>query len=76
VTGGRLVVVDMMPHERADYRERMGHQWLGFDRETIEKWAIDAGLGQVSYRPLPADPDAKGPLLFVMTARKGQEPVT
>ena len=74
--GGRLVVLDMMPHERTDYRERMGHQWLGFDQETIEKWAVDAGLDLVSYRPLPAEPDAKGPLLFVMIANKGHRPIT
>jgi ubiquinone/menaquinone biosynthesis C-methylase UbiE len=28
--GGRLLVVDMQPHDHLDYREQMGHQWMGF----------------------------------------------
>ena len=28
--GGRLLVVDMLPHEREEYQQQMGHVWLGF----------------------------------------------
>ncbi len=72
--GGRLVVVDMMPHERAEYRETMGHQWLGFDRDAVFGWATKAGLKPVSYRPLPPQPKSQGPLLFVAAARKLHQP--
>lgn len=68
--GGRLVVVDMIPHEHADYRELMGHQWLGFDGPGLARWCEAAGLGCVRYRPLIPDPAAKGPTLFVMTAER------
>jgi ArsR family transcriptional regulator len=68
--GGRLVVIDMVPHDRAEYRELMGHQWLGFDPETATRWAGEAGLERVSYRPLPARTEGKGPLLFVLTGTK------
>src|SRR5688572_28333189 len=28
--GGRVVIVDMLPHDRETYRHQMGHLWLGF----------------------------------------------
>lgn len=68
--GGRLIVVDMMPHERSDYRELMGHQWLGFDQETLSHWGREAGLTDVSYRGLAPRPNARGPLLFVAAGTK------
>jgi ArsR family transcriptional regulator len=68
--GGRFVVVDMRPHERTEYRETMGHQWLGFDAETVQGWDRRAGLTKSSYRPLAPQPNAKGPLLFVATSIK------
>lgn len=66
--GGRLLVVDMLPHNREEWRERMGHVWQGFGAEQIGGWLGDAGFGAVRYLPLPADPCAKGPRLFAATA--------
>lgn len=68
--GGRLLLVDMNPHDRQEYRHEMGHVWLGFDRRQIAKWIEDAGLGTLRVVPLPADPEAKGPTLFAATARR------
>ncbi len=68
--GGRLLVVDMLPHERAEYRQEMGHVWLGFEPREATRWLRDAGLGQIRLRPLPTDPDAKGPALFAAIAVK------
>jgi ArsR family transcriptional regulator len=68
--GGRLLVVDMAPHEREEYRQRMGHVWLGFSPEQLTSWAEGAGLRALRYTPLPADPEAKGPTLFAATLRK------
>src|SRR5688572_30001420 len=28
--GGRFLVIDMMPHDREEYRQQMGHVWQGF----------------------------------------------
>jgi ubiquinone/menaquinone biosynthesis C-methylase UbiE/DNA-binding transcriptional ArsR family regulator len=69
-SGGRLVVVDMVPHDREEYRQRMGHLWTGFSSEQMTSWLEDAGLKQARYRPLPPDPRAKGPGLFAATARR------
>jgi len=68
--GGRLVVVDMAPHQHTEYREQMGHQWLGFAAETVTAWFAATSLQRPSYRPLPPHPAAKGPTLFVASAFK------
>lgn len=69
-TGGRLLVVDMLPHDRAGYRQEMGHVWLGFEPDAARRWLRDAGLGRIELRPLPTDPEAQGPALFAATAVK------
>src|SRR5678815_1286801 len=66
--GGRVLVVDMLPHERQEYQQQMGHVWLGFSEKQIEKFLTDAGFSEVRMRVLPADPDAKGPALFAAAA--------
>lgn len=71
--GGRLLVVDMMPHEKEEYRQQMGHIWQGFSREQLSTWLEEAGFGTTHYRQLPADPQAKGPLLFAATAKKAKQ---
>ena len=68
--GGRLLVVDMSAHEREEYRERMGHVWLGFAPEQMEQWLEDVGFEGVRLTPLEAEPEAKGPRLFTATARR------
>ena len=68
--GGRLVIVDMMPHEREEYVSQMGHVWQGLGEEQLRDWLEDAVWTAVRYRPVPADPAAKGPGLFVASGRK------
>jgi SAM-dependent methyltransferase len=65
--GGRLVVVDMMAHGRAEYREAMGHVWQGFTEEQVRAWLAECGFERVRWRGLAAEPGAKGPVLFVAT---------
>jgi ArsR family transcriptional regulator len=66
--GARLLVVDMVPHERDEYRTTMGHLWLGFDPGQIAAWLGGAGFADVRVVPLPPDPQAKGPGLFTARA--------
>lgn len=68
--GGRLLVVDMSHHERQEYRQELGHVWLGFDRRQIGRWCEAAGLERLRVMPLPPDPEARGPNLFAATARR------
>ena len=66
--GGRLLLVDMLPHEREDYRATMGHLWLGFSEQQLTGWLEDAGFEQARIVPLSPDPQAKGPGLFAARA--------
>jgi ubiquinone/menaquinone biosynthesis C-methylase UbiE len=68
--GGRLVVVDMEPHNRESYRQQMGHAWLGFSEEDVRRILDESGFGDVRVIPLSPDPRSKGPGLFVATARR------
>lgn len=68
--GGRLVVLDMMPHERDDLQQRMGHVWRGFADAQMREWLTTAGFTQVRYIALPPDHTARGPALFTATGRK------
>jgi ArsR family transcriptional regulator len=71
--GGRLVICDMLPHDREEYRHHMGHVWLGWSEDQIRRLLVGAGFGSVRVVPLPADPDAKGPALFAASALRNEE---
>jgi ArsR family transcriptional regulator len=69
--GGRLLLADMLPHDRESYRHQMGHVWLGFSEDEIGRRLGAAGFEHVRLRPLPPDPTAQGPSLFAAAARRG-----
>ena len=64
---GRVIVLDMLPHDHEDYRQGMGHVWLGFSATQMTRLLGQAGFTHVACRSLPPDPRAKGPSLFVAT---------
>lgn len=67
--GGRLLLLDMRQHDRGrEYAEDMGHVWPGFEPARIDAWLLDAGFSAVRVAPLPPDPEASGPLLFLASA--------
>jgi len=68
--GGRLLILDMLPHEREEYRQTMGHVWLGFAEKQMTAWLRAAGFKDMRWRSLPPDSKTKGPSLFVATARR------
>jgi len=61
---GKLLLVDMQPHDRVEFRQTMGHVWLGFDADQLTQWGGDAGFGSVRVHSLPAATQVKGPSLF------------
>lgn len=67
--GGRLLIVDMLPHDRDNYRQQMGHVWLGFSDEHLHQMLAEAGFENVRIVSLTPDARAKGPGLFVATGR-------
>ena len=72
--GGRLLVVDMMPHDRKGYRQEMGHVWLGFTQDQIHNYADAAGFQNIRYQPLPHEPSVRGPGLFTAVAQRPLPP--
>jgi SAM-dependent methyltransferase len=68
--GGRVLIVDMLPHEHGEYQQQMGHVWLGFSDKQISRFLTAAGFGNVRVRALPTDSRARGPALFAAVATK------
>jgi len=68
--GGRVLIVDMLPHDREEYQQQMGHVWLGFSESQVTRNLTLAGFGDVRVSALPPDPEAKGPGLFAATGRQ------
>ncbi|MGH9314999.1 MAG: ArsR/SmtB family transcription factor [Vicinamibacterales bacterium] len=75
-TGGRILVLDMLPHDREEYRSQMGHVWLGFTEEQMARWLEAAGFTRTRVVPLAPVPHAKGPGLFVASGTKHEAPGT
>jgi ArsR family transcriptional regulator len=71
--GGRLIFVDMLPHDRDNYRQQMGHVWLGFNEDHVNRMFAEGGLGKARIVPLAPDANAKGPGLFVATGEKAKK---
>jgi ArsR family transcriptional regulator len=67
--GGRVLVIDMLEHDRREYRRQMGHVWLGFAPAQIAGWLREAGFERVRVAPLPPTPRVAGPALFAATGR-------
>lgn len=68
--GGRVLVVDMLPHDRSDYQQQMGHVWLGFSEPQIRRWLEGAGFADVRVEALTTEATAKGPALFRAVATR------
>ena len=59
VDGGRVLVLDLVAHEQAWVRDRLGDRWTGFTPGALEAMMRDAGLRDVTVQPaLPGDPFA------------------
>lgn len=68
--GGRVLIVDMLSHDREEYRQRMGHVWLGFEPERMRRELAAVSLEPRRFHPLPVESDPGGPALFVQVARR------
>jgi ubiquinone/menaquinone biosynthesis C-methylase UbiE len=68
--GGRAVIVDLMRHDRDDFRTQMGQQTLGFEKATLLAVLEEAGFEGARCEPLPPELGAKGPALLMAAAGK------
>ena len=67
--GGKAVVVDLMRHDRDDFRRQMGQLNLGFQAQELAGLLDEAGLAHTHCRAVPPQPQAKGPALLLATGR-------
>lgn len=72
---GRLVVVDLLPHDREDFRRQTGQQHAGFGPEAMKAALGACGFGAIGVRALPPEPEVKGPALFLTTGVRSVEPM-
>jgi ArsR family transcriptional regulator len=68
--GGRAAIVDLLPHDREEFRHQMGQTRLGFEARELEQLAVEGGLASVKLRPLAPAAGVRGPALFLATARR------
>jgi ubiquinone/menaquinone biosynthesis C-methylase UbiE len=75
--GGVLCLTDLDAHDHEWQRERMADLWLGFDRQQIKEWFMQAGLRQLDIDCADGTCNACGPdgtvqplSIFVAIGRK------
>jgi ArsR family transcriptional regulator len=68
--GGRVAIVDLLPHDRDDFRRLMQQHHAGLEPAKLSEMLQAAGFEPPAIRPLPPEPAAKGPALFVATGVK------
>lgn len=70
--GGRAVIVDLLPHDREDFRRRMGQHHLGFSPQRLALMLPACGLTNADIRPLAPEANVKGPALFLVVAERAR----
>jgi len=68
--GGIALLVDMSAHQHEEFRDQMGHRRLGIGSDEMTEMLTEAGFTESRVSALPVAPSARGPSLFVATARK------
>lgn len=64
---GRLVVVDLMQHDRDDFRRQLGQLRNGFATADLSTLLTQHHFSAVTVKPLAPAPKAKGPALLLAT---------
>ena len=67
--GGRAVIVDLLRHDREDFRRQMGQQLMGFEPEQMKDLLCEVGFSEARCEPLPPESNAKGPALLLASAQ-------
>ncbi len=68
--GGRAIIVDLLPHDRDDFRRQLGQVSLGFEADDFKSTLTRAGFANALVQPLPPESNVKGPALFLAVATK------
>jgi ubiquinone/menaquinone biosynthesis C-methylase UbiE len=73
---GRMVVIDLLPHDRNDFRREMDQQSMGFGPEAMQEMLAKAGFVDTRVRSLPPESGVKGPALFLAAGWQSKVDVT
>lgn len=65
---GKLVIVDLLPHDRDDFRRQMGQNAAGFPPDSLGNILSGSGFLRSTVGALPPEPSARGPALFLAVA--------
>jgi ArsR family transcriptional regulator len=68
--GGKAVILDLLPHDRDDFRRQLGQRAMGFAPEELSQMLAACGFANPAVRALAPEPDVKGPALFLATATR------
>lgn len=69
--GGKAIIVDLMLHDRDEFRRSMGQKSMGFTCTSLTGLLeASGGFNQATCRPLPPVPEAEGPALLLAVATK------
>ena len=68
---GRVLVVDLLPHDEEWVRDRLGHQALGFSPDRLAQLLRGAGLRRVRVERLPARSGEPFRTLLGLGVRRG-----
>ena len=66
---GRVIILDLQPHDQKELKQQLGHQHLGFSEAQL-RTAAEAHFELDHYTTLQADPSAIAPPLFIAGLRK------
>jgi len=67
---GKAVIVDLLPHDRDDFKRQMDQQHSGFAPVSLTSMLAACGFADGNVTELAPEPDVKGPALFLASARK------
>ena len=67
--GGRLVLVDLARHADEEFARKLGQVRMGFAQPELTSALEEAGFRSCRLRPIPPEPSARGPSLFLATAQ-------
>jgi ArsR family transcriptional regulator len=67
---GKAIIVDLLPHDREDFQRHTNQLHKGFAPDELEATLAACGLTGAQVTPLPPEPAAKGPALFLALAAR------
>ena len=68
--GGKAIIVDLLPHDRDDFRRELGQTSLGISADLLTEMLRANSFTRINISSLPPEPSAKGPALFLATAER------